>query len=98
MFPLVLQSVSEEFGLLGCYAMKLVEIKPMFRRNISPPYSEWKRKPSKKLELCLIFDLEYGGNIFLRNVSWLSTDYRGYIVEYKTFHSHDSENLKFYKD
>jgi hypothetical protein len=34
------------------------------------------------------------GNMFLRNVGWLSTDYRRYIPEDRTLHNHGCENLK----
>jgi hypothetical protein len=32
----------------------------------------------------LFFDLKCRGNMFLWNVSWLSTDYRQYILEART--------------
>jgi hypothetical protein len=55
---------------------------PTFRSNISPPYSESKRKLSKKLieiggkmnQLDINFDPDYGGDIFLRNIR-LSPNY-----------------------
>jgi hypothetical protein len=59
----------------------------MFRRNISPPFSGSKnelRKNSRPLFatcvhagflLDLFFDLEDGGDMFLRNVGLLSRDY-----------------------
>jgi hypothetical protein len=63
---------------------ELVECKPTFRRNMSPPSSRSKKKPSKKLEwstayyllhvsflLGFFFDPKDGGDIFIRNVGWL---------------------------
>jgi hypothetical protein len=40
-----------------------------------------------------LFDFEYGGDIFLRNVSWLSADYTVF-PEDSTFHNYQCENLK----
>jgi hypothetical protein len=65
-----------------------VESQPTFQRNISPPSSGSKSKPSKKpawkwMATCfhtgfllgLFFNHEDGGDIFLQNISWLSIDY-----------------------
>jgi hypothetical protein len=42
------------------------------------------------------FDSEYGGDIFLQNFSWLSTDYTGYIPKGRNLHNYCCENLKSY--
>jgi hypothetical protein len=42
------QVYSEEYYLLGYNTMKSVESQATFRRNISPPSSRSKNKPSKK--------------------------------------------------
>jgi hypothetical protein len=68
----------ESYYLLGYNAVSSVESKPKFRRNISPPPSG-----STLLATCfqagfllgLFFDPEDGDDMFLRNVSWPSTDY-----------------------
>jgi hypothetical protein len=44
----------------------------------------------------LFFDPEDGGDMFLRNVGWLSTVYMRYIPEDSTFHNHRCEYLKSY--
>jgi hypothetical protein len=45
--------------------------------------------------LGLFFNPEDGGDMFLRNVGWLSTDYTArYIPEDRTLHEHRCENLK----
>jgi hypothetical protein len=56
------------------------ENKPMFQRNMSPPFSGSKNKPSKKaLELdtrFIVFSLTVKTEVvFLRNAGWLPTDY-----------------------
>jgi hypothetical protein len=61
-----------------------VESQPTFQRNISLP-SSGSNKPSKipaELVTCFhagfllgLFDTEDGGDTFLRNIGWLSTDY-----------------------
>jgi hypothetical protein len=77
---------AEEFCLLGYNAMQSIESPLAFWRNMSPPSSRSKKKPSKKkssscyllhagLFLGLFFDLEDGGDIFVQNTGWLSTDY-----------------------
>jgi hypothetical protein len=67
--------------------MLSVESEATFRRNVSPPSSGSKNKPSKKpaallatyyhagFLLGLLFDPEDGGDTFLRNVASLLTDY-----------------------
>jgi hypothetical protein len=70
----------EVYYLLGYNTVWSVESPPAFRRNISPPSSGSNKR---RLVTCfhtgilldLFFDLEDGGNMFLRNVGWLSTDY-----------------------
>jgi hypothetical protein len=62
----------EEYYLLGYNVMYFVEIQQTFWRNMS-----------LKLTTCfhvgvlvgLFFDPKYGGDMFLQNVGWLSTDY-----------------------
>jgi hypothetical protein len=44
--------------------------------------------------LDLFFDPEDGGDMFLRNVCCLSTDYTSYIPEDITLYTHRYENLK----
>jgi hypothetical protein len=44
--------------------------------------------------LGLFFDSENGGDMFLRNVGWLSTDYATIIREDRTRRNHLGENLK----
>jgi hypothetical protein len=70
----------EEYYLLGYYVVYSVESQPTLRRNMSPP-SSGSNKPSKMpawkqvASQLGLFDLEDGDNMFLRNVSWLPTDY-----------------------
>jgi hypothetical protein len=56
--------------------------------NISPPFSGPKSTPSKKPAFCLLhswfgsfFNLEYGGDMFFRNVHSLSPDYLN-VIQY----------------
>jgi hypothetical protein len=42
------KNLFEEFCLLGYNAVYSVESQPTFQRNISPPFSRSKNKPSKK--------------------------------------------------
>jgi hypothetical protein len=44
----------------------------------------------------LFFDPEDAGEIFLRNVGWLSTDYMAFISEDRTLYNHRCENLRSY--
>jgi hypothetical protein len=48
--------------------------------------------------LHLFFDIEDGGDMFLRNVGWLSTAYSALYPRDRTLHNHRSENLKSYTD
>jgi hypothetical protein len=70
---------TEEYYLLGYNAVWAVESHRKIRRNIFPPSLMLKNKPSKirtLLATCfhagiffgLFFDLENGGDMFLRNV------------------------------
>jgi hypothetical protein len=68
----------QEFYILRYKTVYSVESQPTFRRNISPPSSGSKQETSGKALLvtwfrdasllCLFFDAENGGNMFLRNV------------------------------
>jgi hypothetical protein len=75
----------EEFYLLGYIAVKFVESLPSFRRSVSPPSSgsyKLRKKPAWKLVASragLFYDSEDGGDMFLRNIGWLSS---GYMVFY----------------
>jgi hypothetical protein len=63
---------------LGYNVMYSVESQSTFRRNMSPPSSESKNKPSRNLQSCyllhagfllgLFFDPEDAGDMFLRNI------------------------------
>jgi hypothetical protein len=46
--------------------------------------------------LGLFFDTENGGDMFFRNVGWLSTDYTALYPRDRTLHSHSCEKLKSY--
>jgi hypothetical protein len=48
--------------------------------------------------LSLFIAPEDGCDMFLRNVSWLSTDYTRCIPEDRTLHNHRYQNLKSYKN
>jgi hypothetical protein len=69
-----------ELYLLGYNAVQYAESQPTFRRNILPV---WKQVALSLLATCfhvgfllvLFFDPEDGGDMFLRNAGWLSTDY-----------------------
>jgi hypothetical protein len=74
------------FYLLGYNAMYSTETQPTFRRNMSPQSSGSKNKPRKTSEwkqaasrggilVGVSLDPEHGGDMFLRNVGWLWTDY-----------------------
>jgi hypothetical protein len=80
---------NEEFYHLGNNAVKSVESQPAFRRNMSPPSSGSKNKPSKNsgcyllqagFFLGLFFDPEDGGYMFLLNVGCLSTDFTALFI------------------
>jgi hypothetical protein len=45
-----------------------------------------------------LFDPEGGGDIFLRNVGWLSTDYKVHIPENNTLHNNLRENFEAYAE
>jgi hypothetical protein len=64
---------SQGFYFLVYNALKATEIELTFQRNLSPPSLGLKRRPSRKLLLAMLllalfFDLEYGGDMFLRNI------------------------------
>jgi hypothetical protein len=87
--------ILEEFYLLRYNAMQSTERQLTFRSNTSPPSSEMKSKSNKKhgarskQSSGLLFNPEYGGHMFLRNVGRLSS-------VYKTLY-HRRENLKLCK-
>jgi hypothetical protein len=72
------QSNDEAFCLLEYNAVLSTESQPTFWRNMLPPSSESKNKPSKQSSACyllhagflldLLFDPEDGGDMFLQNV------------------------------
>jgi hypothetical protein len=69
----------------SCDASEVVQFgeDPKFRSKIFPPSSGSKSKPSKKPAMTwlrLLFDLVYGGDIFLRDVE-LSTKLHGVTTE-----------------
>jgi hypothetical protein len=72
------------FEVLRVVVCSPLKINPTFRRNMSPPFSGSKNKPSKILACYLFnagfflgvsFNPEVEGDIFLRNVDIYSTDY-----------------------
>jgi hypothetical protein len=75
--------LNEEFYLRGYISRYSGESRPTFRRNISPSLSGLKNNqcdtPSCLLNagflLGSLFIPENGGDIFHRNLSWLSPDY-----------------------
>jgi hypothetical protein len=44
----------------------------------------------------IIFDSENGGDIFFRNVNWLSTNFTAFYPKISSLHNHRCENPKFY--
>jgi hypothetical protein len=88
--------------------MYSADSQPTFRRNLSPPTSRWENKPETKVEaggkyspisflLGLFFNLEDGGDMFLRNVVDFQRTTRRYISEdTRTLHNHRCDNLKSY--
>jgi hypothetical protein len=89
----------------GYNAVQYVDSQLMFRRNMSPPSSGSKNKLSMKPArsrqqvpvlpascfLRLSFDSEDGGDMFLRNVGWLSTDYK-VLYPIRFYFRHDFEH------
>jgi hypothetical protein len=48
--------------------------------------------------LGVFFKPEAGGDMFLRNVGWLTLDYTVYIPDNRYLHNHSCQTLKSYKD
>jgi hypothetical protein len=72
----------EEFYLLAYNVVQSTESLPMFQKNMLPPHAVMNSMPSKKPTWCkqkaflrLFFNPADEDNIFLQDVSWLSTDY-----------------------
>jgi hypothetical protein len=83
------------YALLDCNAIQLGD-SPTFRRNISPPSSGSRNTPaSPSFLFSLLFDPEYAGHMFLRNVE-LSPKLRGVPTQRTTLHCHGCGNLKSY--
>jgi hypothetical protein len=66
---------NEEFCLLGYSVVYSVERQVTFRTNMTPQSALLATCFDAGFLLALFFDPEDGGDVFLRNVWWLSTDY-----------------------
>jgi hypothetical protein len=95
----------EEFYLLRHNAVYPVESQRTLRRNMSPPSSELKYKPSKfclPSGFTLVFCLAYSSTLKMMTCCSETSIYfrrtiRCYIPEDRTLHNHCFENLKCYK-
>jgi hypothetical protein len=65
----------QKFYILGYKTAYSVESQPTFRRNGESTWQEGLCFHPGFLPF-LFFDAENGGGMFLRNVGWLSTDYK----------------------
>jgi hypothetical protein len=83
----------EEFFLLGYNAVWSVESQPTFRNNMSPPFQGRGISQARNQNFLLP---EGGGELFLQNIGWLSTDYTALYPRRRTLHNHRCENLKIF--
>jgi hypothetical protein len=67
--------ILKKFYLLGCNAVDSVKSKPTFQRNMKNKRSSRCHLLRADFLLEFFFDPEDRGDIFPRNVTWLSTDY-----------------------
>jgi hypothetical protein len=82
----------EEFYLLGDNAMQSVESQTTFRSSRKPSF------PTAFRPITCLANPEDGGNVLLRNVGWLSSDYMAlYLEDRWTLHTSLHTSIRNYR-